>query len=172
MRLIIVSLVVLISGCASSVDKVVPPDRDKNMRSVYYEYGGGDEEGAYAKRSQALMLRDAQAMNTTTGLPPHPERIKHLFPKIKNPDLFMYVRPQAVGVSGAPIPAFITRFSMYEKTHYALPGETVETLRDKAIVDESIAARDREIEYLKAKESREAEQTQKLNTVRQQHRKR
>lgn len=133
----------LISGCASSVDKVVE-DRGTNMESIYARYAGGDREASFEQRKRELNLRDADERSVMTGFPPNSERVKHLFPKLPNPDLFMYVRPHAVGVSGAPIPAYITRFTLYEKTHYALPGETVETIRRNTLIDEAIKAEDRE----------------------------
>ena len=35
----------------------------------------------------------------------------------------MYVKPHPTGQSGAVIPGYYTRFSMYERDYYALPSE-------------------------------------------------
>lgn len=50
--------------------------------------------------------------------------LKGLFPRLPNPDLCMYVFPHLSG-EGATIPGYTSCFSMYEKNHYALPGETM-----------------------------------------------
>lgn len=150
----------ILSGCASSVEKVVE-DRGQNMESIYARYAGGEKADNYERRKRTLNLRDAESRSVMTGFPPNPERVEHLFPKLPNLDLFMYVRPHAVGASGAPIPAYITRFTMYEKTHYALPGETVDTIRRNAVVDEALDQEDREraaqlaLEQAKAQRKRE-----------------
>ncbi|BCD97757.1 hypothetical protein MARGE09_P1958 [Marinagarivorans cellulosilyticus] len=150
----------LTAGCASSIDKVVE-DRGQDMESIYAHYAGGDKANNYERRKRTLNMRDAESRSAMTGFPPHPERVRHLFPKLPNPELFMFVRPHAVGASGAPIPAYITRFTMYEKTHYALPGETVDTIRRNAVIDEALDQQDRERaaqledEQLKAQRKRE-----------------
>jgi len=46
-----------------------------------------------------------------------------LFPRLPNPTLVMYVYPH-ISSSGVPVPGYSTSFPMYERTEYALPGET------------------------------------------------
>lgn len=48
--------------------------------------------------------------------------IENLFPLLPNPILIMYVFPH-LSRSGAPIPGYSTAFPLYDKPHYALPGE-------------------------------------------------
>lgn len=118
----------LCSGCASNLDDVTNPDAP-NMKAVYEDYTGSNSQ-AIAERHAELMQRPAlEPAIQQIGLPPYPEQLDHLYPRLPNPDLFMYVRPHAVGTSGAPIPAYITRFSMYERQPYALPGETLEAAK-------------------------------------------
>lgn len=117
---------VLATGCSSSLKKVTN-ENAPTMKEVYKNYiGAGD--GAFENRKVELMRRPAVVeADLQLGLPPYPARLDHLYPRLPNPDLFMYVRPHAVGVTGAPIPAYITRFSMYERQPYSLPGETLES---------------------------------------------
>lgn len=118
----------LVTGCASKLKDVANPDAP-TMKQVYEDYTGSNQE-QIAQRHALLMQRPAiEPADQQLGLPPYPERLDHLYPRLPNPDLFMYVRPHAVGVTGAPIPAYITRFSMYERQPYALPGETLDSAK-------------------------------------------
>jgi conjugative transfer region lipoprotein (TIGR03751 family) len=49
--------------------------------------------------------------------------IQTLFPRLPNPPLVMYIYPHLTD-TGQAVPGYATSFSMYEKTEYALPGET------------------------------------------------
>ena len=169
--LILACLSIMLQGCASSVNKVVPPDEGLSMRDAYFHYSGGDQEKRFAERKRFLQMREAVDHDYTTGLPPNPERIKHLYPQLPNPSLFMYVRPHAVGVSGAPIPAYLTRFSMYERTHFALPGESTDSIRRNAVVYAAMAEQDRELARLQAAEQARLERKEKNNQHRRHTRK-
>jgi conjugative transfer region lipoprotein (TIGR03751 family) len=142
---VITSSLALTSGCASSVKKVVKEDQP-TMEAIYNAYAGADEQAAYDMRKRELQQRDALSHpgSAQLGFPPQVNQLKHLYPRLPNPELFMYVRPHAVGQTGAPIPAYITRFTMYDREQYALPGETVETIRRNAVVSEALSAEDRE----------------------------
>jgi len=121
-------LALFVTGCASKLEDVASADAP-TMKQVYEDYTGSNQE-QIAQRQAILMQRPAVApADQQLGLPPYPERLDHLYPRLPNPDLFMYVRPHAVGVTGAPVPAYITRFSMYERQPYALPGETLEATK-------------------------------------------
>ena len=118
----------LVTGCASKLDDVTNPNAP-TMKQVYEDYTGSNQE-QITERHAILMQRPAvEPADQQLGLPPYPERLDHLYPRLPNPDLFMYVRPHAVGVTGAPVPAYITRFSMYERQPYALPGETLDAAK-------------------------------------------
>jgi len=49
-------------------------------------------------------------------------RLDATFAYLPNPTLTMYVF-QHLTPQGAPVPGYPTRFKMYEKDHFALPGE-------------------------------------------------
>ena len=44
------------------------------------------------------------------------------FPRLPNPTLIMYIFPH-LSAEGTPVPGYSTMFPLYEKPHYALPGE-------------------------------------------------
>ncbi len=121
-------LVVLLQGCASKLEDVTNTDAP-TMEAVYNNYTGVDPQQLAARQQELLQRPAVVEPDIQLGHPPYPENLEHLYPRLPNPDLFMYVRPKAVGVSGVPIPAYITRFSMYERQPYALPGETLDTLK-------------------------------------------
>lgn len=122
-------LAFVMSGCSSSLDKVTDSNAP-TMKKIYSQYTGAGDDTKMAERHTELLKRPALTEpDLQLGLPPYPQRLDHLYPRLPNPDLFMYVRPHAVGVSGAPIPAYITRFSMYERQPYALPGETLDAAK-------------------------------------------
>ncbi len=50
------------------------------------------------------------------------DEVRQLFPKIPNPTLVLYVFPH-IASGNVPIPGFSTAFELYERQHYALPGE-------------------------------------------------
>jgi conjugative transfer region lipoprotein (TIGR03751 family) len=115
-------------GCSSSIEKVTNKNAP-TMEQVFNEYSGGVDETKLIERKRVLLQRPALDNETRLPMNPYAQQLEHLYPRLPNPDLFMYVRPHAVGSSGAPIPAYITRFSMYERQPYALPGETLESLK-------------------------------------------
>lgn len=142
------------SGCAT---KVVSED-SPSMESIYFNHSGGSDEADLAERQQKLKMRDQMATptdypNYDASLPAHPERMRHLYPKLPNPELYLYVFPHAVGEAGAVIPGYYTRFPMYERDHYALPGETVETVRRNEVVNRALA------EVAREEALREADET-------------
>ena len=56
------------------------------------------------------------------------KELKGIFPRLPNPDLCMYVFPH-LSLEDATIPGYSSCFSMYDKNHYALPGEMPATLQ-------------------------------------------
>ncbi|MEN8196657.1 MAG: TIGR03751 family conjugal transfer lipoprotein, partial [Pseudomonadota bacterium] len=48
--------------------------------------------------------------------------IRSVFPTLPNPTLVMYVYAHLTA-QGHPVPGYATAFQLYEKNHYALPGE-------------------------------------------------
>ena len=127
-RIFAIFIIVLCTGCASSLEGVTNPDAP-NMKQVYEDYTGTNTEQLDKRQAELLQRPALHDDDLQLELPPYPARLDHLYPRLPNPDLFMYVRPHAVGLTGAPIPAYITRFSMYDRQPYALPGETLDAAK-------------------------------------------
>lgn len=52
--------------------------------------------------------------------------IDRQFRRLPNPDLVMYVFAHLSGTEAVPIPGYSTVFALYQRVHYALPGERTE----------------------------------------------
>lgn len=52
--------------------------------------------------------------------------IDRQFQRLPNPDLVMYVFPHLSGTQAVPIPGYSTVFPLYQRVHYAMPGERTE----------------------------------------------
>ncbi len=90
------------------------------------------------QREADIRARPIDGEDYISDLPPHAAQIKHLFPALPNPELYMYVKPHVVGASGAAVPAYMTRFTMYERTHYAMPNEVVAKVKHPGVVPPEI----------------------------------
>jgi conjugative transfer region lipoprotein (TIGR03751 family) len=130
---VLVSVLASLSGCASHIDKVVPKDQ-KNMKQIYNEKAGSGNLELLKQREADIRARPISNEHYLSDAPPHAAQIQHLFPALPNPELYMYVKPHVVGNSGVAVPAYMTRFTMYERTHYATPNEVVATIKHPGVV--------------------------------------
>lgn len=128
------SLWVFLSGCLSHIDKVAPQDKMPTMKEIYEQQTGAGAADAVQQREADIRARPVINDDNLADVHPYPARIQHLFPALPNPDLYMYVKPHVVGASGAAVPAYITRFSMYERTQYAMPNEVVSQIKHPGVV--------------------------------------
>ena len=119
----------LLTGCATSKDELLPHDSN-TMDEIWRQSPGAsassptlnearmilrrplnDREIAQAVAAQQIYSRQAQT------------EITALFRRLPNPDLVMYVFPHLTG--GQPVPGYSTVFPLYQQVVYALPGERV-----------------------------------------------
>lgn len=120
---------VLMTGCASHIDKVIPQTLT-TMKQIYDDKTGRAGAEALRQREADIRARPISSNEDyVSGIPPQAAQTDHLFPPLPNPDLYMYVKPHVIGRSGAIVPAYLTRFTMYERTHYALPNEVIATVK-------------------------------------------
>lgn len=116
------ALVLSSLGCASHIDKVKPKNL-ATMDEIYDEKTGSRQSAAMRRRTAEIQARPVGEAERVSDLPPAMLHVKQLYPKLPNPEVFMYVKPHPTGQSGAVIPGYYTRFSMYERDYYALPSE-------------------------------------------------
>ncbi|WP_155996743.1 MULTISPECIES: TIGR03751 family conjugal transfer lipoprotein [unclassified Thioalkalivibrio] len=119
---------VLTAGCAStSADKVIPKD-GPTMNEVYeghFESMGRTDVDAARQALQQPIGRDVQ--DGTADLAGYTrsahDEIETRFSRVPNPTLVMFVYPHLAGRDEVPVPGYSTSFPMYDRHHYALPGE-------------------------------------------------
>lgn len=118
--LILISL--FVTGCASK-DSIIPvPDQD--MKTVYDQHMGAVGEGKILDRRSILRRPIIEPdVNLSNYVRTESTQLRSRFRTLPNPTMYMFVAPHLSGDSGVPIPGYLTEFKMWEKDHYALPGE-------------------------------------------------
>jgi conjugative transfer region lipoprotein (TIGR03751 family) len=118
-------LAILISGCSSDIEDIIPQGGptivdiyDQALKSS----GQGDDDPLdHAREAAASQARlDDVSDYTRTAK----NEIDNLFPTLENPDLVMYVFPHLTSDERLPVPGYATSFPLFERTEFALPGES------------------------------------------------
>jgi len=123
--LLIFNFVFALSGCASSGTAI--PQGGSTMVEVYQEaMQESNTDTLDSARAQFTSLNVTQLSDKANSLNftrNQTNEITNLFPQLPNPQLVMYVYPHLASEDEVPVPGYTTAFSLYEKNHYALPGE-------------------------------------------------
>lgn len=119
MKCLIVLMMLLLAGCSTSQEEMMPLDPDATMQNLWQQQSGGNalllDARAQLRRppdispDQATYTRDATS------------EIRRQFPRLPNPDMVLYVFPHLNG--NTPVPGYSTVFPFYTRPQYALPGE-------------------------------------------------
>ena len=128
--------VMMLGGCATSKDQLLPHG-DSTMLDVWQQEAGGSGVGGQAARQlldarqslrRPLTEADVQATPTTNAayMRTASTEIYRQFRRLPNPDLVMYVFPHLAGTDPVPVPGYSTVFPLYQRVQYAMPGERVE----------------------------------------------
>ncbi|WP_152601438.1 TIGR03751 family conjugal transfer lipoprotein [Erwinia oleae] len=121
---------VLLTGCSTSKDDMLPPG-DSTMLALWQgEDGGGSARQAVAARdSLRRPLTEGEQLATTADDRSYSRtqesEISQQFPRLPNPDLVMYVFPHLAD-GNSPVPGYSTVFPFYSQVQYAMPGERTE----------------------------------------------
>ena len=105
----------LMAGCASQQELI--PDTGPDILDVYDRHMQQSSQTPNMWREIRDGRRDLSDYTRSAAT-----ELDTRFPKLPNPELVMYVFPHLTA-KGRPVPGYVTTFSMYETTHYALPGE-------------------------------------------------
>ncbi|MCB2005601.1 MAG: TIGR03751 family conjugal transfer lipoprotein [Rhodoferax sp.] len=133
-----VGTVMVLGGCATSKDKLLPHGNHTMLDVWQQETGGSAGSGGGQVARQLLDARQglrrpltegdvqaapaANAAYTRTAT----NEIRQQFRRLPNPDLVMYVFPHLAGTDPVPVPGYSTIFPLYQRVQYAMPGERVE----------------------------------------------
>ena len=60
------------------------------------------------------------------------DELRLLFPRLPNPDIYIYVPPHLATEERLPVPGYTTAVPLYEGVEYALPGEAAPAPADGA----------------------------------------
>lgn len=124
----IIILPFIISAC-SSVDSLVD-ENSPTMEQIYQENANTPLSDSVQVHRQEQQQQADRSYNPYHPVDPHflsaKTQTDNLFQKLPNPIIYMLVKPHPAGNSGAPIPGYITKFYMYERDHFAQPGELID----------------------------------------------
>jgi conjugative transfer region lipoprotein (TIGR03751 family) len=115
-RLFAILLITLVAtGCATK-----PPNYLTSGPTMSEVVGDGSGREVY---QQGRVTTNWAATNNLHAYTreAHTELEGH-FARLPNPDLCMYVLPH-LSAEGASVPGYTSCFPMYERNHYAMPGE-------------------------------------------------
>jgi len=128
--LALLAMALMLGGCATSKEELLPHD-DITMLDIWnLETGGSARQLLDARQALRRPLTEAdvqaapdvQARYTRTAA----NEIYRQFHRLPNPDLLMYVFPHLAGSDLVPVPGYTTLFPLYQRVQYALPGERTE----------------------------------------------
>ncbi|WP_339430156.1 TIGR03751 family conjugal transfer lipoprotein [Pseudomonas taetrolens] len=127
----LLSALLVLGGCATDSENLLPHG-DATMQDIWNQQTAGSGDAASRR------LFDARQTLRRPAQPPVPildharytrtaqTEIYRQFQRLPNPDLVMYVFPHLSGSESVPVPGYSTVFPLYQRVHYALPGERVE----------------------------------------------
>jgi conjugative transfer region lipoprotein (TIGR03751 family) len=123
-----VSISALVGGCASTKDAILPQD-GPTMMEIYEQHQLGVGAGHRGDQAREALQRPRPVQPGEADLAGYTRKaadeIDARFARLPNPTLVMFIFPHLAGNDAVPVPGFATTFPMYERTHYALPGEVV-----------------------------------------------
>lgn len=130
-RSALVVALLLLSGCASSPEKLLPHG-DETMLDIWNQqtHGGANPSTRILLDARQALRRPLQSPLPQVDQTPYTRtaqnEIYRQFQRLPNPDLVMYVFPHLAGSDPVPVPGYSTVFPLYQRVQYALPGERVE----------------------------------------------
>ncbi|KIS42628.1 TIGR03751 family conjugal transfer lipoprotein [Kosakonia radicincitans] len=111
--------VLLLIGCSTSQETLMPVAPDASMLTLWQQQSGGNAALLDARAQLRRPARDP--VDHTAWTRDAASEIRSQFPRLPNPDMVMYVFPHLNG--NTPVPGYSTVFPFYTRTQYALPGE-------------------------------------------------
>ncbi|WP_051530311.1 TIGR03751 family conjugal transfer lipoprotein [Halomonas halodenitrificans] len=117
-------------GCATSQEELMPVGGTTMMEIWQSQAGYSTDERRLLDARSALrrplqgddMITEQLRYSRDVG-----NEIYSQFRRLPNPDLVMYVFPHLAGTEQVPVPGYSTVFPFYQRTQYAMPGESART---------------------------------------------
>ena len=128
----------LMGGCATSQEKLLPTQPGRTMASIWHQatQGSGVPGSSGSARTSSLIAARA-ALRRPLSPPPRADQVRagytrdaanaiqSQFRRVPNPDIALYIYPHLAGGASeqVPVPGYTTVFPLYDRPHYAQPGE-------------------------------------------------
>lgn len=120
--LVLVWTSVLVTGCASTKESVLPQD-GPTMKAIYDQHMVGVQRSNHRQTIGGQPLPNSGIEHYQGFVREAANEIDTVFPRLPNPTLVMYIFPHLSGSERTPVPGYVTTFPFYETVEYALPGE-------------------------------------------------
>ena len=106
-----------LSGCVTSPPESPLPSGGK---SIFERFGSTASNADYPRKPNHRLPDGFNGLYGYTRTAANELSVR--FPRLPNPTLVMYVFPH-LSAEGTPVPGYSTVFQLYDRAHYALPGE-------------------------------------------------
>jgi len=128
LSLSIIPLLLVLTGCSTSQETLLPVDENTTMLSLWGKQTGGSNT-LYDQRSELRRpLTEISAAEQQNYTRTAANEIQSQFKRLPNPDMTMYVFPHLTEGENVPVPGYTTVFPLHSRVNYALPGERTEAL--------------------------------------------
>ena len=121
-RGVLVWISLLMVGCASTKETVLPQD-GPTMKSIYDQHMVDVQKPDYRGTIGGQPLPQSGIEHYRGFVREAANEIDTVFPRLPNPTLVMYIFPHLSARERTPVPGYVTTFPFYESVEYALPGE-------------------------------------------------
>lgn len=119
--------VMSLAGCATVAGNHPLPQEGPTMKQIWdFKTRDSGMNALADKRAQV----GGPLLKIETSEPA--TRLRQQFPLLPNPDIELYVRAHLAGKHQLPVQSYVTVFKLYDRDHYALPGEV---LPESVLVD-------------------------------------
>ncbi len=117
----------LVAGCATSQEELMPVG-DTTMMEIWQNQAGhstGERRLLDVRSELRRPLESPELVSEQLRYSRDASNeIYSQFRRLPNPDLVMYVFPHLAGSEQVPVPGYSTVFPLYQRTQYAMPGES------------------------------------------------
>lgn len=120
--LVLVWISLVMVGCASTKETVLPQD-GPTMKSIYDQHMVDVQKPDHRRAIGGQPLPQSGIEHYRGFVREAANEIDTVFPRLPNPTLVMYIFPHLSVRERTPVPGYATTFPFYESVEYALPGE-------------------------------------------------
>ena len=125
--LVALMTILLVAGCATSQEELMPVG-DITMMEIWQNQAGhstGERRLLDVRSELRRPLKSSEMVSEQLRYSRDASNeIYSQFRRLPNPDLVMYVFPHLAGSEQVPVPGYSTVFPFYQRTQYAMPGES------------------------------------------------